>query len=67
MLELVETMLRDHGFNYQLITGQTALHNRIKAVSLFNEDPNCTIMLATIGSTGEGYCCCLPHVHIVFD
>jgi SNF2 family DNA or RNA helicase len=55
MLDLIEVALRANGFVYQRIDGQTALSRRITALHTFNTDPNCTVMLASIGSMGEGY------------
>ena len=55
MLDLIEVALQANGFIYQRIDGQTALSRRISAPETFNTNPNCTVMLATIGSMGEGY------------
>lgn len=55
MLDLIELALQANGFVYRRIDGQTALSRRISALETFNTDPNCTVMLATIGSMGEGY------------
>jgi len=55
MLDLIEAALQANSFVYQRIDGQTALSRRIEALDTFNTDPNCTVMLASIGSIGEGY------------
>ena len=54
MLDLVEPALRKHGFTFQRIDGQASLEARQEALRQFNEDPECTVMLASIGSCGEG-------------
>jgi len=55
MRDLIELALNSHGFRFQRIDGQTSLENRCDALRQFNEVPQCTIMLASIGSCGEGY------------
>lgn len=55
MLDLLEPSLRKQGFVFRRIDGQTSLQARCEALSQFNEDPECTVMLASIGSCGEGY------------
>jgi SNF2 family DNA or RNA helicase len=54
MLDLIQQALQKHGFHLQRIDGSTSLENRSKAFHQFNDDPTCTIMLASIGSAGEG-------------
>ncbi|KAI4153121.1 MAG: hypothetical protein LQ340_002495 [Diploschistes diacapsis] len=54
MLDLIELSLRKQGFVFRRIDGQTSLQARGEALSQFKEDPTCTIMLASIGSCGEG-------------
>lgn len=54
MLDLIQQALQNHGFRFQRIDGRTSLENRTKALQIFNDDPSCTVMLASIGSTGEG-------------
>ncbi|KAI5867326.1 P-loop containing nucleoside triphosphate hydrolase protein [Durotheca rogersii] len=54
MLDLVQDALRAKGFNYQRIDGQSSLKARSEAMEIFTEDSNCTVMLASIGSAGEG-------------
>lgn len=55
MLDLIEPALSLHGFGFQRIDGQTSLEDRCGALHQFNEAPECTIMLASISSCGEGY------------
>jgi len=54
MLDLIQQALRQHGFGVQRIDGKTSLEDRSKALHQFGEDPDCTVMLASIGSAGEG-------------
>lgn len=54
MIDMIETSLRCNGFLWQRIDGRTVLKSRSEAMRRFNEDPNCTVMLASIGSAGEG-------------
>jgi SNF2 family DNA or RNA helicase len=54
MLDLIQLALESNGFHFQRIDGQTNLEGRTKAINEFNENSKCTIMLATIGSAGEG-------------
>ncbi|KAF5667795.1 hypothetical protein FHETE_5564 [Fusarium heterosporum] len=42
------------GFITARIDGQASLEQRRQALKRFQGDPNCTVMLATIGSAGEG-------------
>jgi SNF2 family DNA or RNA helicase len=55
MLDLVQKDLKDEGFDLARIDGQTSLNKRREAIMQFQENSNCTIMLASIGSAGEGY------------
>lgn len=55
MLDLIEPALNLYSFRFRRIDGQTSLENRCDALRQFNEVPDCTIMLASIGSCGEGY------------
>jgi hypothetical protein len=55
MLDLIERGLNFHGFGFQRIDGQTTLENRGDALRQFSDVPECTVMLASIGSCGEGY------------
>ena len=54
MIDLIELALQKQGYKFQRIDGQTSLQARGEALTQFNEDPECTIMLASIGSCGEG-------------
>ena len=54
MLDLVQCHLELNGFTVQRIDGQSSLSKRGEAMRLFRDDPKCTIMLASIGSAGEG-------------
>lgn len=54
MLDLVQHHLELNGFTFQRIDGQSSLSKRNEAMRLFTEDPKCTVMLASIGSAGEG-------------
>lgn len=55
MLDLVQHHLESNGFTLQRIDGQSSLSKRDRAISQFSKDPKCTVMLASIGSAGEGY------------
>lgn len=55
MLNLIEMALQTHGFIFQRIDGQKSLEHRTRALNIFNNDPACTVMLASIGSIAEGY------------
>ena len=59
MLDLVQQALELEGFSVARIDGQKSLQDRGRAISRFNDDPTCTVMLASIGSAGEGSV--LPH------
>ncbi|KAL9567380.1 hypothetical protein ACKAV7_008455 [Fusarium commune] len=54
MLDLVQKALLQVGFLCERIDGQYSIKQRGKALSRFANDPCCTVMLATIGSGGEG-------------
>lgn len=54
MPDLIQQALEKQGFHSQRIDGKTSLENRKKALNGFNDDPACTVMLASIGSAGEG-------------
>lgn len=60
MLDLIEQAIRAENMGYQRIDGQTNLEGRRRAVSEFSGRPDCTVMLASIGSAAEGYAVCLP-------
>jgi hypothetical protein len=55
MLDLIEIALRKDSFVFQRIDGQTSLERRIRALDAFKTEHTCTVMLASIGSIGEGY------------
>lgn len=61
MMNEVQNDLENEGFNLERIDGKASLDQRRKAIHRFKEDPSCTIMLASIGSAGEGYVILLPH------
>ncbi|KAI0902849.1 hypothetical protein F4823DRAFT_637700 [Ustulina deusta] len=50
----VEEALLANSFNNRRINGQSNLKSRAKAIRVFSENSNCTVMLASIGSAGEG-------------
>jgi SNF2 family DNA or RNA helicase len=54
MLDIVQQFLQSEGFVVQRIDGQKSLDQRRTALTQFNDDPSCTVMLASIGSAGEG-------------
>jgi len=54
MLDLIAMALKQHGFRFQRIDGQSSLQQRSVAIQQFNDDPTCTVMVASIGSAGEG-------------
>jgi SNF2 family DNA or RNA helicase len=55
MLDLIEQAFSKEQFGFQRIDGHTSLEGRRKAVQEFNDNPDCTVMLASIGSSAEGY------------
>ena len=55
MLDLVQSDLEKAGLRTQRIDGQVSLQKRRTAIEQFNSDSGCTVMLASIGSAGEGY------------
>ncbi|KAF2239007.1 hypothetical protein EV356DRAFT_226832 [Viridothelium virens] len=54
MLNLIQQALESEGFCTQRIDGSSSLEQRSEALRRFREDPKCTVMLASIGSAGEG-------------
>ena len=54
MLNLIAKALTHYGFRYQRLDGQSSLQQRDIAIQRFNDDSTYTIMLASIGSAGEG-------------
>lgn len=66
MLDLIEIAIQSSGFGWQRIDGQTSLKSRGEAIRRFNEKADCRVMLATIGSAGEGIdFIAANHVHLV--
>ena len=64
MLDLVQHHLDLNGFTFQRIDGQSSLPKRRNAICRFNDDPKCTVMLASIASAGEGYVDCFKFSHL---
>lgn len=54
MLDLIQQALSDYSFRTCRIDGGTSLEGRNAALKMFNDDADCSVMLATIGSAGEG-------------
>jgi len=54
MLDLVQIAFETGGLSFTRIDGQTTLPKRMQALETFNNDPDCQIILASIGSIGEG-------------
>ncbi|CAJ0553138.1 Ff.00g116500.m01.CDS01 [Fusarium sp. VM40] len=54
VLNLVQNALLQAGFSCERIDGKCSIKRREEALSTFTNDPCCTVMLATIGSGGEG-------------
>ncbi|KAL9115841.1 MAG: hypothetical protein Q9227_000209 [Pyrenula ochraceoflavens] len=54
MLDLIQKALDSEGFCLQRIDGKTSLDQRREAIRQFTHNPGCSIMLASIGSAGEG-------------
>ncbi|KAI0434478.1 hypothetical protein F5Y09DRAFT_356747 [Xylaria sp. FL1042] len=54
MLDKVEQALLANCFTYRRIDGQSSLRSRAEAIKVFSDSSNCTVMLASIGSAGEG-------------
>ncbi|KAJ3542098.1 hypothetical protein NM208_g4029 [Fusarium decemcellulare] len=66
MIDHVQKHLNEEGFIVERIDGQASLDQRRKAILRFKEEPDCTIMLASIGSAGEGIdLISACHVHIL--
>jgi SNF2 family DNA or RNA helicase len=55
MLNLIEPALKRHKIVFQRIDGGTSLDARREALRQFNTHAGFTVMLASIGSCGEGY------------
>lgn len=54
MLDLIQQALSCYSFTTCRIDGSTSLEGRNIALKQFTNDANCSVMLATIGSAGEG-------------
>ncbi|KAH7403053.1 hypothetical protein BKA64DRAFT_440273 [Cadophora sp. MPI-SDFR-AT-0126] len=54
MLDLIADALAHHGFEFQRIDGQSGLKQRSTAIQQFKSNAECTVMIATVGSAGEG-------------
>lgn len=54
MLDLIQQAIMTEGFDFERIDGKTSLENRARALKRFKCDANCTVMLASINSVGEG-------------
>jgi SWI/SNF-related matrix-associated actin-dependent regulator of chromatin subfamily A3 len=54
MLDLIGTALREEGLKFRRIDGQSSMSQRKEALEKFGSDPECSIMLASIGAAGEG-------------
>ncbi len=55
MLDFIQKAFRKKNINFRRIDGQTTLAGRADALRAFRDDPDCRVMLASIGSVGEGY------------
>jgi SNF2 family DNA or RNA helicase len=55
MLDLIEQALNEAQIGFQRIDGHSTLEGRRQAVQELNENYECTVMLASIGSAAEGY------------
>ncbi|KAH7359599.1 SNF2 family N-terminal domain-containing protein [Pyrenochaeta sp. MPI-SDFR-AT-0127] len=55
MLNLIQQALEAEDYQVCRIDGSSSLEQRRNAINQFNDDPDCTIMLASIGSAGEGW------------
>lgn len=54
MLDLVQKDLLSVGLSIQRIDGRASLSQRREAIEKFSSNPDCTVMLVSIGSAGEG-------------
>ncbi|KAF5532217.1 SNF2 family domain-containing protein [Fusarium mexicanum] len=54
MLDLIGFALNSQGVKFQRIDGQSSMSQRKVALETFGSDPECNIMLASIGAAGEG-------------
>ncbi|KAF2647161.1 hypothetical protein K491DRAFT_644351 [Lophiostoma macrostomum CBS 122681] len=66
MLDLIQSALSTYSFKACRIDGNTSLEGRKIVLEAFNNDPGCSVMLATIGSAGEGLDLTVAnHVHLI--
>ncbi|KAH3982488.1 hypothetical protein HBI56_015260 [Parastagonospora nodorum] len=66
MLDLIQPALSHYQFRTCRIDGSTSLEGRSNVLREFSEDAHCAVMLATIGSAGEGLdLTAANHVHII--
>ncbi|KAH7150358.1 SNF2 family N-terminal domain-containing protein [Dactylonectria estremocensis] len=54
MLDLIGAALGDKDLKFCRIDGQSSMSQRKQALETFSSDPECNIMLASIGAAGEG-------------
>lgn len=54
MLDLIATALTENHLTFRRIDGRSSLSQRKEALGVFGSDPQCIIMLASIGAAGEG-------------
>lgn len=55
MLDLIGNTLNERGMAFQRIDGHSSLLQRKDSIETFSSDPQCSILLASIGAAGEGY------------
>jgi SNF2 family DNA or RNA helicase len=55
MLDLTGQGLSQRGIAYQRLDGTKSLAQRERALKQFRSDPNCEVLLATLGAGGVGY------------
>jgi SNF2 family DNA or RNA helicase len=55
MLDFTEKDLRQEGIGFRRIDGSKSIEARASAVWALRNDPHCQVLLASIGSAGEGY------------
>lgn len=54
MLDFVQVALQEEKICFRRIDGRTTLTGRENALKVFGNDPECRVLLASIGSVGEG-------------
>ncbi len=55
MLNLIQEAFKQNGIHFRRIDGQTSLLQRTAALEEFQSEPDCGVLLASIGSIGEGW------------